>query len=154
MKEERERCLAAGADDHLTKPIGRVRLIETIAKHVSAPRAYAVAAADEPAEDDGLADFLDDPEVLEILKTFKETVLPTNLAALEAAVARHDMAEVSRIAHQLKGSVGAYLNPDFPASAEKLEREARGEGREALLCDYMKDLRQLSQAMASRPMEF
>ena len=144
MKAERERSLAAGADDHLTKPIARTRLIETIARH---SRQQDVIAGPD------LSEFMDDPEILEILKTFSESVFPANLTLLEAALSRRDMPEVGRIAHMLKGSVGAYLNPSLPASAEKMEREAIGEGRVDLLSGYLKDLRRLGQALSSRPSE-
>jgi len=35
MKEERQRCLAAGCNDHLTKPINRAKLIHTVAELAS-----------------------------------------------------------------------------------------------------------------------
>ena len=106
---------------------------------------------DRLADDHALSDFKDDPEVLEILKTFRDTVFPSNLHALEGALARRDLTEVGRIAHMLKGSVGGYINPSLPLSAEKMEKEAKGEGRPEVLAGCMKDLRRLGQALSGRP---
>ena len=45
MPEDVERCLAAGCNEHLTKPIDRVRLVRTIAQYVR-----GVGGAEDPAE--------------------------------------------------------------------------------------------------------
>jgi CheY-like chemotaxis protein len=38
MASDRQQCLAAGCDAHLTKPIDRVGLIEAVAAHIGTQR--------------------------------------------------------------------------------------------------------------------
>ena len=45
--DERTKCLAAGMDDHLTKPLARDDLARAIARHLRSPSTTKVAA--EPA---------------------------------------------------------------------------------------------------------
>jgi CheY-like chemotaxis protein len=44
MRDERERCLAAGCDDHLTKPLAASLLMEAITRHAR-PRGPAATVA-------------------------------------------------------------------------------------------------------------
>ena len=53
--------------------------------------------------------------------------LPGRLADVERAMASKDMAEVARLAHQLKGAGGSHGFPQITAAAAELERAAKSE---------------------------
>ncbi len=45
MKEDRQKCLDAGCDDHMTKPVDREKLVAIVAKHTLTEQAHAETAA-------------------------------------------------------------------------------------------------------------
>ena len=47
MRGDKERCLSAGCDDYLAKPIDRVELAERVARYLNAPSAEASVALRE-----------------------------------------------------------------------------------------------------------
>jgi PAS domain S-box-containing protein len=109
-KEERERCLAAGVDDFLSKPIRSDRLWEVIDWVMAA---HAPAPAPESAP--GLLDatvLLDvcggDAGILEKLcQTFRSR-LPDHLAAVRDAFRARDAAALREAAHKLSGMLAAF----------------------------------------------
>jgi CheY-like chemotaxis protein/HPt (histidine-containing phosphotransfer) domain-containing protein len=127
MSSDCERCLAAGCDAHLAKPIDRKRLLETVA-HYAAPvagRADAIAAGPTRAESCGQADgissqFADDPQLAEILPGFVER-LPNQLDALCKALEEDRLEDVQRLAHRLAGAGGSYGYPTLSEATRSLE---------------------------------
>ena len=113
MAGDRERCLAAGMDDYLSKPLRPELLDEVLERWLG----VAVAEpADEDAADreeaiDALIDsarmrtFREDyPDIVDqLLRLFLDST-PELLEELHAAVDSDDAAELKRAAHKLKGS--------------------------------------------------
>jgi len=118
MQGDRERCLAAGMDDYLSKPIQAEALAEKLATWITPlPKpGVAVETANEPPATEApalvldvqrLKDFLgDDPELLaELLDVFVTSTAGT-LARLAAAIADRDGSAVKALAHEMRGACG------------------------------------------------
>jgi two-component system sensor histidine kinase/response regulator len=116
MKGDRERFMAAGMDDYLSKPLKAVQLYDIIRRlkpgeGAAAPPGPVEQMADEPQpaapifDPDDMAERLEnDAElIVEILSVFLAEH-PKTLGLLVAALERGDAAQVRAQAHALKGS--------------------------------------------------
>ena len=108
IKGDEERCLEAGMDAYVTKPVTVAALGEVLARLVD-PADHDLGSDVLDAETvEGLWELGGDtPAVLEELAdTFIEGA-PAQIAVLTGALARSDLETVARAAHQLKGSCAA-----------------------------------------------
>jgi HPt (histidine-containing phosphotransfer) domain-containing protein len=135
MTGDRERCLAAGMDDYLSKPL-RPELLDEVLERWLGVTVAASADGDDEAEDreaaiDALIDaarmrtFREDyPDIVEqLLQLFVDST-PELLEELHAAVEAGDADERRRAAHKLKGScqnIGATFMASLCLSLESDE---------------------------------
>ncbi|HVB36142.1 MAG TPA: PAS domain S-box protein [Candidatus Acidoferrales bacterium] len=130
MKGDREKCIEAGADDYIPKPIQPPNLFAAIDRmrdpariHKTRPSAAIVPDALNAAE--LLEQVQDDRELLaEVIQLF-ETGLPGILERLRLSVAQNDAAGIARTAHTLKGSVGNFGRRAAYRAVEQMENFAR-----------------------------
>jgi signal transduction histidine kinase/CheY-like chemotaxis protein len=131
LKGDRERCLAAGMDDYLSKPLRPTDLDAVLERWLGAAPA-STALAPRPAEPaDALVDqermrvFRDDyPEIVEQLVDLFVDSTPPLLADLRQAAQAEDADAVRRAAHKLKGScqnIGAARLAGLAAAIEQGE---------------------------------
>jgi two-component system, sensor histidine kinase and response regulator len=133
MKGDRERCLAAGADDYVSKPIRIADLLAAIHRArmgapslnpvapphlaVPAPGTFDMAGALERIEGD--RDLLD-----EIARLFADEC-PTNLQEIRQAMAAGNVRLLERLAHTMKGAALNLGGAGVAEAAGTLEQQAR-----------------------------
>jgi len=128
--EDRQRCLEAGMNDHLSKPVDAQGLEQTMARWLPS-RMVAVAGPGAVARDDPAPSA---PAVVraaraQLMPRFVE-VLVVELAALREAFAAGRRAEAARLVHGLNGAAGVVGAHGVQATAAALERalgDARGQ---------------------------
>jgi two-component system sensor histidine kinase/response regulator len=120
MSEDREKCLAAGMDAHLGKPIEVAQVIEALSRFLKAP-------ATAPAIDRGAFRELTGGDVefeRELAQTFVSSgdqCLAEIIAALEAS----DFDTVRKRAHSLKGASANIHARELSQAASSLENAVR-----------------------------
>jgi len=175
MAGDRERCLEAGMDDYVAKPIRTEELFaalgrwigweneqgETVAAEGGAlapPAAGSTDPADDGIDISILRDILElsedgGPELLrELIGIFFEEA-PARLDHLRGGTVDHDPARVARAAHAMKGgasNIGAARLAAFCAQLEKLGRAGSLEGAAGVVGEIEVELARARAALERR----
>eukprot|EP00913_Durusdinium_trenchii_P013373 g12554.t1 len=137
MRGDREKCLAAGMDEYVSKPVNPEELVKAIQRvigHDSKPvQDRSAIAAKTPHsipifDPDGALERVDgDVEFLqELIGDFLEACDPM-VAEMRASVSGNDCSTLRRVAHTLKSNVGCLGSETTAASAFRLEEIGRQE---------------------------
>jgi PAS domain S-box-containing protein len=160
MKGDRERCLAAGMDAYISKPVQAAELWEAVRKLVpGAAVAAAPAAAAPPLALDRarvLARLGGDEELLKELVGLFLADCPRLLADIDDALARGDAAKLRLTAHALKGAAGhfgAAATVDVAKRLETLGRNGNLAGAPETAAALKEELERLKPALAALAQE-
>jgi len=139
LKGDRERCIEAGMDDYVSKPIRPKELLDVIQRWAGrevAPPVQTVEVPEHPAAPPvDVKQFHsvsgNDPEFeRELIDLFLDQA-SKNLDALKAALARGDGEEIARLAHTLKGASANMGANRVRAAAFELEKAGKANALEA-----------------------
>jgi CheY-like chemotaxis protein len=152
MKGDRERCLAAGMDDYIAKPIRAKELLDLIEQvtGVSAKPGNVSATPHPKPEGPDIKAALEllenDTELFQdVLSNFVQEA-PQQMSDLRGAINDGQAEAIERAAHRLKGSIANFVFPAAFHTAQKLEKFGKlgnlGEAKEtfALLEGHVKQL--------------
>ena len=133
MKDDEQRCLAAGMDGHLAKPLDASRLAEVVARF---RRGVAPTLAAEEARSKRSVDIAEvrercdnDPNLVrDVVDAFRESCRE-GFIEMDDAVETGDLTVIRRVAHRLRGTllyVAAGPAASIASQLEHLDEGAKG----------------------------
>jgi HPt (histidine-containing phosphotransfer) domain-containing protein len=149
MEGDRERCLEAGMDAYIAKPIRATDLYDTLETTVAGMR----LSQGKESESTEASDLLDRAQILEQIggspETLKEIVelfvveSERLMKAIRESIKKGDSSALQRAAHTLKGSVRIFRAERVASAALRLEKA----GKDKNLVDIEDDLTELAREL-------
>ncbi|HZY63989.1 MAG TPA: response regulator [Edaphobacter sp.] len=162
MKGDRERCIAAGMDGYLSKPIRPQELDDVLDAYVVRERVDFTPAAEPVAQEPSVAvnellERLDGDRAFlaELVDLFRNDY-PAHIRSAHEAARTGDAATLQRVGHALKGALGNLSAPISSRLAGQLESMGRAgnvESADAVVNELEKELGHVVETLDSICME-
>lgn len=129
LNEDREKCLAAGMDGYLAKPIGlanlRNELLRVLGGEAVAVAAPPPVAAGELFDRAAAVERMGDEDLFDELAQMFVARAAGHLTEIDRSLAAGEAAELARAAHTLKGLCATFAAAPSEAAALQLEQAAK-----------------------------
>jgi two-component system sensor histidine kinase/response regulator len=146
LRSDRERCLEAGMDAYLSKPLAPATLYQAIDSVLGADR------SDDLLSEAALLERVDgDRDLLSELASLFLEDCPARKAALAEAVQSRDGHALEAVAHLFRGSIGIFgaaAAADVALRLELMGREDRWDGIEEAAATFTAEVERLEAALA------
>jgi two-component system, sensor histidine kinase and response regulator len=157
MQGDRDRCLEAGLDGYISKPIDVDELIATVERYAAGDATASSAVIEQPANDT----IFDESAALsytgcnrrllkEVVQLFRADY-PSSLRKIDRALRGRDPEALRLAAHRLKGAIATVGAPAARQAAAELEDTARFQDFERARHAYAKlrqEIERLENALA------
>jgi len=127
MKGDRERCMEAGMDGYISKPIRPQELDEVLDKYIGGDGGQLYVeetgtASDTPVRREELLERIDGDRsfLVELIDLFRGDY-PGQLRTARAAIASGDAAALQKVGHAMKGALANLAAPNASGLAAELE---------------------------------
>jgi CheY-like chemotaxis protein len=140
MKGAREKCLEAGMNDYVSKPVNVQKLADAIKRNIHDGKEHP-ALLSLPVEPESkqatqdvpgviYSEYKDDPDLAGLIDAFIAS-LGEDIKTMRRELEHGNYDGLRRLAHQMKGAGGSYGYPEITEAAKKLEDAAKAKDVDA-----------------------